>query len=596
MRPITIPGFQRFLLWKTKHLSQHQFILILSAFIGLASGLGAVTIKNLTHFIQHKLEGKFIVTYHQAFYFIFPLIGLALAYFIIKYGFKKKIGHGIPSTLYAISKRQGIMRSFQMYASVITAPLTVGFGGSVGLEGPTVATGASIGSNIARLFQMNQSSRTLLVSCAAAGAMSAIFKAPIAGIIFAIEVFSLDLTLVSLLPLLIASVSAILTSYFFLGANILLSFHLKDPFLISEVPFYIILGILASLCSMYFTSVYFKISDLFKKIGSPFKRLLVGGIGLGILVYLIPPLYGEGYSVINNLLTEDYRQALGTSFFNEFLDNIWVVIALLAGLVIFKIVGTALTFGAGGIGGIFAPVLFMGSALGHCFALIVNNLGVLKNPISVSNFTMVGMAGLMAGVLHAPLTAIFLIAELTGGYELIVPLMITAVISFLITTKFQPHSVYTMELAARDELLTHDKDHKVLTLLNIDQVIETNFVPLKVNMNLGDIIHNGVIKSSRNLFPVLDENDNFMGIILLDDIRPVMFEKDLYDKIKVQELMQRAPELIDMNKDSVKDIMKKFQDSDAWNLPVVDDEKYVGFVSKSKLLTAYRQKLIEVTV
>ncbi len=596
MRPIAVPGFQRFLLWKTKYLSQRQFILILSAFIGLAAGLGAVTIKNLTHFIQNKLEGKFIISYHQAFYFIFPLIGLALAYFIIKYGFKKKIGHGIPSTLYAISKRQGIMRSFQMYASLITAPLTVGFGGSVGLEGPTVATGASIGSNIARLFQMNQNSRTLLVSCAAAGAMSAIFKAPIAGIIFAIEVFSLDLTLVSLLPLLIASVSAILTSYFFLGSNILLSFNLKDPFLISEVPFYIILGVLASLCSMYFTSVYFKINELFKKIGSPFRRLLVGGIGLGILIYFIPPLYGEGYSVINNLLTENYKLALGTNFFNEFLDNIWVVIALLAGLVIFKIIATSLTFGAGGIGGIFAPVLFMGSALGHGFALIVNNLGILKNPISVSNFTMVGMAGLMAGVLHAPLTAIFLIAELTGGYELIVPLMITAVISFLITTRFQPHSVYTMELAARDELLTHDKDHKVLTLLNIDQVIETNFIPLKVDMNLGDVIHNGVIKSSRNLFPVLDENDNFMGIILLDDIRPVMFEKDLYDKIKVQELMQRAPEIIDMNKDSVKDIMKKFQDSDAWNLPVVDDEKYIGFVSKSKLLTAYRQKLIEVTV
>jgi len=596
MRPIVIPGFQRFLIWKTKHLSQHQFILILSSIIGFTAGLGAVIIKNLTHFIQNQLEGKFIITYHQAFYFIFPLIGLALTYFIIKYWFKKKIGHGIPSTLYAISKRQGIMRTFQMYASLITAPLTVGFGGSVGLEGPTVATGASIGSNIARMFQMNQNSRTLLVSCAAAGAMSAIFKAPIAGIIFAIEVFSLDLTLISLLPLLIASVSAILTSYFFLGANILLSFHLKDPFLISEVPFYIILGILASLCSMYFTTVYFKISELFKKIESPFTRLLVGGFGLGILVYLIPPLYGEGYSVINNLLTENYRQALGNNFFNELLDNIWVVIALLIGLVLFKIVGTALTFGAGGIGGIFAPVLFMGSAMGHCFALIVNNLGILKNPISVSNFTMVGMAGLMAGVLHAPLTAIFLIAELTGGYELIVPLMITAVISFLITTKFQPHSVYTMELAARDELLTHDKDHKVLTLLNIDQVIETNFVPLKVNMSLGDVIHNGVIKSSRNLFPVLDENDNFMGIILLDDIRPVMFEKDLYDKIKVQELMQRAPEIIDIKKDSVKDIMKKFQDSDAWNLPVVDDEKYVGFVSKSKLLTAYRQKLIEVTV
>jgi len=596
MFPKKFPGLQRFLIWKTKHLSQHQFILILSGVIGLAAGLGAVIIKNLTHYIQDLMEGKLIGNYHHAFYFIFPIVGLTLTLLIIKYGFKKDVGHGIPSTLYAISKRKGIMRSFQMYGSVLTAPLTVGFGGSVGLEGPTVATGASLGSNISRLFQMNQSARTLLISCAAAGAMSSIFKAPIAAIIFAIEVFSLDLTLVSMLPLLIASVSAILTSYFFFGSDILLSFQLKDNFHISEVPFYMILGVLASLCSIYFTAVYFKIHNIFKGFGSPFKRLLVGGLGLGVMIYFIPPLYGEGYNVINNLLTENYIEALGTNFFNDFLDNIWIVIALLAGLVIFKIVATSFTFGAGGVGGIFAPVLFMGSAMGHCFALIVNNLGILDKPISVSSFTMVGMAGLMAGVLHAPLTAIFLIAELTGGYELIVPLMITAVISYLITNKFQPHSVYTMELAQRGELLTHDKDQVVLTLMDIKQVIETNFVSIKMNMNLGDVIHEGVLKSSRNLFPVIDESNNFMGIILLDDIRPIMFKQDYYEKVTVQEIMQRAPEIIDIKKDGMKDIMRKFQDSDAWNLPVVENETYIGFVSKSKLLTAYRQKLIEVTV
>ncbi|SDR75385.1 chloride channel protein, CIC family [Gillisia sp. Hel1_33_143] len=596
MFPKKFPGLQRFLIWKTKHLSQQQFILILSGVIGFAAGLGAVLIKNLTHFIQSLMEGKLIYNYHHAFYFIFPIIGLTLTLLIIKYGFKKDVGHGIPSTLYAISKRKGLMKSFQMYGSLLTAPLTVGFGGSVGLEGPTVATGASLGSNISRMFQMNQSARTLLISCAAAGAMSSIFKAPIAAIIFAIEVFSLDLTLVSMLPLLIASLSAILTSYFFFGSDILLSFQLKDKFHISEVPFYMILGVLASLCSIYFTAVYFKINNFFKSFGSPFKRLLVGGLGLGIMIYFIPPLYGEGYNVINNLLTENYIEALGTNFFNEFLDNIWVVITLLAGLVIFKIVATSFTFGAGGVGGIFAPVLFMGSAMGHCFALIVNNLGFLNKPISVSSFTMVGMAGLMAGVLHAPLTAIFLIAELTGGYELFVPLMITAVISYLITNKFQPHSVYTMELAQRGELLTHDKDQNVLTLMDIKQVIETNFVSIKMNMNLGDVIHEGVLKSSRNLFPVIDEDNNFMGIILLDDIRPIMFKQDYYEKVTVQEIMQRAPEIIDMKKDSMKDIMRKFQDSDAWNLPVVENETYIGFVSKSKLLTAYRQKLIEVTV
>ena len=586
----------RFSKWSNKHLSHQQFLMILSAIIGFTAGLGAVVIKNLTHFTQRLLEGNLIANYHHAFYFIFPLIGLSLSLFVVKVILRKKIGHGIPSTLYAISRRKGIMRSFQMYASLITAPLTVGFGGSVGLEGPTVATGASLGSNISRFFKMNQSSRTLLIGCAAAGAMSSIFKAPIAAIIFAIEVFSLDLTLISMVPLLIASVSAILTSYFFFGSDIILPFELQDNFTISEVPFYIILGVLAAGCSMYFTHIYFKIADTFKKIDSLFLRLLLGGLGLGFLIYLIPPLYGEGYNVINNLLAEDYIQALGTNFFNEYLDNIWIVIMLLAGLVIFKIFATSLTFGAGGIGGIFAPVLFMGSAMGHCFALLVNNLGILRNPISVSSFTMVGMAGLMAGVLHAPLTAIFLIAELTGGYELFVPLMITAAISFMITNQFQPHSVYTMELAKRGDLLTHNKDQAVLTLLNIQQIIEKNFICLNIDMNLGDVIHKGVIKSSRNLFPVIDEDRNFLGIILLDDIRPIMVDQKMYTEVKVSDVMQRAPTVIDLKKDRPKDTMRKFQETNAWNLPVVEDGKYVGFISKSKLLTAYRQKLIEVTV
>ncbi|MFO8146806.1 MAG: chloride channel protein [Bacteroidota bacterium] len=586
----------KFAIWKTQHLTNHQFLMFLSALIGFIAGLVAVTIKNLTHYIQLLLEGEFIINYHVAFYFIFPVIGLALTLFIIKFGLRKNIGNGIPTTLHAISKRKGIMQKFQMYASLLTAPITVGFGGSVGLEAPTVATGASISSNLSRFFKMNQASRTLLIGCAAAGAMSALFKAPIAAIIFAIEIFSLDLTLISMIPLLLASVSAILTTYFFSGSDIILHTQLTDEFEIQQVPFYILLGVIASLCSIYFTKIYFRINKFFNKVTSSLNRLLIGGISLGVLIFLIPPLYGEGYDVINNLLQENYLAALGTNIFDAYLDNIWVVIALLAGLVVFKIIATSLTMGAGGVGGIFAPVLFMGSAMGHCFALIINNSGFLKSPLSVSNFTMVGMAGLMAGIMHAPLTAIFLIAELTSGYDLFVPLMITAAISFMITSQFQPHSVYTLDLASRGELITHNKDQMVLTLLNIRQVIETNFVSLNIDATLGDIIHNGVIKSSRNFFPVLDENDHIMGIILLDDIRPVMFNQSLYDEIKVRELMQAAPEVIELRKDSTKDIMRKFQESDAWNLPVVENEKYVGFISKSKLLTAYRQKLIEVTV
>ncbi|MFD0977030.1 chloride channel protein [Salinimicrobium gaetbulicola] len=590
------PLLLRFLIWRTKNMTQQQFVMLLSALIGLTAGIGAVVIKNLTHFIQELLEGKFINYYHHAFYFVFPIIGLTLTAFIIRYVIKSPIGHGIPSTLYAISKKKGIMRPLQMYASLITAPITVGFGGSVGLEGPTVATGASLGSNISRMFNMNQTTRTLLIGCAAAGAMSSIFKAPIAAIIFAIEVFSLDLTIASLLPLLLASVSAILTSYFFFGSGTVLPFTLKDSFVIADVPYYVLLGVIAALCSIYFTKVYFKINDLFKNINSRLHRLLLGGSLLGLLIYFIPPLYGEGYDVINNLLQEDYLKAMGNNPFTAYMDNFWIVISLLAGLVIFKIVATSLTFNAGGVGGIFAPVLFMGSTMGHCVALFLNHLNILKSPLSVSNFTLVGMAGLMAGVLQAPLTAIFLIAELTHGYELFVPLMITAAISFMITTRFLPHSVYTMELAVRGELITHNKDHAVLTLMEINQVIEKNFIPLKLGMTLGEIVYKGVVKSSRNIFPVVDKDNNFMGILLLDDIRPVMFDKNLYDTVKIDELMQSAPEVIDRNADGVKSIMKKFQDSDAWNLPVVSHGKYQGFVSKSKLLTAYRKKLIEVTV
>lgn len=586
----------KFAVWKTQHLTNHQFLMFLSALIGFIAGLVAVTIKNLTHYIQRLLEGELIINYHMAFYFIFPLIGLAITVIIIKYGLRRSVGNGIPTTLYAISRRNGIMQKFQMYASLLTAPLTVGFGGSVGLEAPTVATGAAISSNISRFFKMNQASRTLLIGCAAAGAMSALFKAPVAAIIFAIEIFSLDLTLISMIPLLLASVSAILTTYLFSGSDIILNSQLTDEFEINQVPFYILLGVIASICSIYFTKIYFRINKMFADIKSPWVRLLSGGLSLGVLIYFIPPLYGEGYDVMNNLLQENYLAALGNNIFEAYLENIWVVIGMLAGMVVFKIIATSLTMGAGGVGGIFAPVLFMGSAMGHCFALIINHLNFLKAPLSVSNFTMVGMAGLMAGIMHAPLTAIFLIAELTSGYELFVPLMITAAISFMITSQFQPHSVYTLDLASRGELITHNKDQMVLTLLNIRQVIETNFVTLHVDATLGDIIHKGVIKSSRNLFPVVDEEENFVGIILLDDIRPVMFNQSLYDEIKVRELMQAAPDIIELGKDNTKDIMLKFQESDAWNLPVIENGKYIGFISKSKLLTAYRQKLIEVTV
>ncbi len=590
------PILKRFLIWRAKHISQRQFIYLLSILVGFTSGVGAVILKNLTHFIQHLLEGNLVKFYHQAFYFVFPLIGFTLVFFIIKYIVRNKVSHGIPSTLFAISKRKGVMRRYQMFGSILTAPLTVGFGGSVGLEGPTVATGSAISSNISRMFHVNQTTRNLLIGCAAAGAMSSIFKAPIAAIIFAIEVFSLDLTIASMLPLLLASLSAVLTSYFFFGDDILLPFRIVDKFTMSDVPFYIILGVFAAITSIYFAGVYEHVQKLFDRLNSPLKRIIVGGISIGILIYFIPPLYGEGYDVMNSLIAGNPEIALQHNFFNFDLSNIWIVILLLSGLVFFKIIASAITFGAGGVGGIFAPTLFMGSIMGNCIGKVINALGIANSHVSESSFTLVGMAGLMAGVLHAPLTAIFLIAEVTGGYELFVPLMLTAAISFSITKYFSPHSVYTMELGRKGELITHDKDHAVLTLMDINKVIETNFVSVTTKMNLGDIVRQAVVKSSRNIFPVINEkNQKLEGIILLDDIRPIMFDQSLYAEVKANEVMQEPPEIIDVKMDKMTDIMKKFQDSSAWNLPVVEDGKYIGFISKSKLLTAYRRQLINFT-
>ncbi len=584
----------RILIWRLKHISHKQFVYIISIVIGFLSGLVAVLIKNGTHFFQLLLEGKLVKEYHSAFYFIFPIIGLSLTYLLIKYVIRHRPTQGIPATLFAISKRKGIMKRFQMWGSLIAAPVTVGFGGSVGLEGPTIATGAALSSNLSRMLHMNQATRTLLIGCAAAGAMSSIFKAPIAAIIFAIEVFSLDLTLVSMIPLLLASVSAIITSYFFFGNDLLLPFNIEDKFVLSDIPFYVILGVVAGFVSVYFTETYERFQKFFDKIGSPIKRLLIGGLGIGVLVYFIPPLYGEGFDTINNLVQGNPAKALENNFFHLDSGNVWILIGLLIGLVIFKVIASCFTFGAGGVGGIFSPTLFMGSIMGFTFAKVINNIGILKNSISESNFTLVGMTGLMAGVLHAPLTAIFLIAEVTGGYELFIPLMITAAISFSITKYYEPHSVYAMELGRRGELITHNKDHAVLTLMDIKTVIERNFIQVHPDMTLGELVQEAVVKSKRNLFPVVNrENQQLEGIISLDDLRPVMFDQSLYSEVTARDLMQNPLEIIYLEENKMTEVMKKFQDSGAWNLPVVSNETYYGFVSKSKLLTAYRRKLID---
>lgn len=587
------PLLKRFFIWRIKHVSEKTFTYILSGLVGLLAGLAAVTLRNITFTIEGALDNLAVFSKNQV-YFILPVIGLFLVYLFVKYISKKNLEHAIPSILFKLSKRSGLIDRSKIYIPLITAPLTVGFGGSVGLLGPAIASGSAISSNLGRLFHVNQQTRTLLIGCAAAGAISSIFKSPIAAIIFAVEVFSLDLTFASLLPLLIASVSSVLTSYFFLGDDLLFNFNFSDKFQIKDTLFYVVLGIGTGFASIYFTKMYFYIILFFERFKTKLLKLIVGGLAIGSMLFIIPPLYGEGFGFINNLLAGDHLSALGTTPFDAFKDNIWVVIALLFGITIFKAIAMTTTFAAGGAGGIFIPTMVMGSALGNVVAKVINNLGLGFN-VSETNFTLIGMAGLIAGVLHAPLTAIFLIAEITGGYELFIPLMIAVSMSFIIKKNAFDYTIYTRELAIKGELLTHDKDQSVLTLMTLDSVIETNFIALNPQMTLGEMLHKGVAKSTRNLFPVIKKDKTLVGVILLDDVREIMFNQSLYNTTFVEDLMHNAPDIIDHQNDSMKDVMIKFQNSNAWNLPVVKDQKYIGFVSKSKLLTAYRRQLINFT-
>lgn len=584
---------KRLLIWRYKHISEKNFVFILSLVIGLLAGLISVFIKNITFAIEAIFE-KGVILSENSIYFILPIVGLFLVYLFVKYISKKPSEHAIPSILFALSKRDGIIDKKKIYYPLITAPLTVGFGGSVGLLGPAIASASALSSNLSRFLHIDRKTRSLLIACAAAGAIASIFKSPIAAIIFAIEVFSLDLTFASLLPLLIASVSSVITSYFFLGDSVLFEFNVTDKFAIKDTIFYILLGIGTGIASIYFSKIYFGVTSIFNRLKSARQRLIIGGLAIGVMLFFIPPLYGEGFGFINNLLLGNDIAALGKTPFDEHLDNIWIVIALLFGITIFKAIAMTTTFAAGGTGGIIIPTLVMGSALGNVVAKVINNCGLGFN-VSEANFTLIGMAGLIAGVLHAPLTAIFLIAEITGGYQLFVPLMITASMSFIINKNGLDHTIYTKELLEKGALLTQNKDKSVLTLMKLDAVIEQNFVELHPEMTLGDMLKNGVSKSNRNLFPVTDGEQNFIGIILLDNIRSVMFDQSLYNSTTVETFMQKPPEIIYYEDDSMEEVMKKFQQSRAWNLPVVKDNKYYGFVSKSKLLTAYRNELINFT-
>ncbi|MCF8339189.1 MAG: chloride channel protein [Bacteroidales bacterium] len=578
---------KRFLIWRIRHISNRQFLMILSIITGIAAGIVAAIIKNSVHFIQNLLEKGIAEEYLKYLYFALPTAGLILCLIFIKYILKQPVRHGIPNVLYSLGRNKGYMKPHNTYSSIITSAFTVGFGGSVGLEGPTVATGGAIGSVLSKGLHLDYKQTVLLLGAASVGAMSAIFKAPIAAIVFGLEVIMLDLTMASLIPLLLASASATLTSYLMLGMNVLYPFQVEQGFVMSEVPYYIAIGIVGGLVAVYFTHAYLFVEKLFDKIKTFQSKVFIGGISLGILIFFFPSLYGEGYSAINMGLSGETSYLFDKSLFAGMEDQFLITGALLLGLILFKVVATAITFGAGGVGGIFAPTLFTGVNLGLLFTLAVNHLGLAQLP--ENNFALIGMGAMIAAVLHAPLTAIFLIGDITGGYELVFPLMITATIAYATVRIFTLHSVYTYQLAQRKELLTHDKDKTILSLMNIENLIEKNFSTVCPRDTLGDLVK-VISKSKRNIFPVTDENNHFLGMVVMDDIREIMFRPKMYDKVKVSELMFTPETTVDIN-DSMEVVANKFRSSGNYNLPVLNNGKYVGFVSRAHVFSTYRRML-----
>ncbi|MDN4166785.1 chloride channel protein [Cytophagales bacterium LB-30] len=578
----------KFLVWRIKHIDNRNFVLLLSGVIGALAGLAAVLLKQSVHLIHQALTLSFKTEYANYLYLSYPLIGILLTVLFAHFVLKEKLGHGVTDILYTISKKSSIIQRGKMYSRMITSALTVGFGGSVGLEAPIVVTGSAIGSNIGRLMHLNYKKRTILLGCGAAGAISAIFNAPIGGVIFCVEVILAEISIASFIPLLIASVFGSIVSLLLLGDDVLFSVKVTDLFKASDTPYYLMLGIVCGLASLYFTRATYWVEGKIGGIKKTYKRILIGGLLLGLIIFVLPPIYGEGYESIKALLSNNGSGFLNRSLFFSSGGSPYILLFFALAVFIAKPIASALTISSGGSGGVFAPSLFSGGVIGFCFAIGIQML--LGEPISVSNFTLVGMCGVMSGVLHAPLTAIFLIAEITGGYELFVPLMLVSAISYVTISYFEKHSIYTKHLVERGDLIQHDKDRQVLSLIDMNKIIETDLLTIEPTRSLGDLVE--LIKvSKRNVFPVVNDKGELMGIVTLDDIREVMFDEASQNNLTIKELMHSPPAVVS-SYDSMATVMKKFEETHAWNLPVIDNGKYTGFISKSRIFNAYRNRLI----
>lgn len=578
----------RFLNYFHDRLTARQFFILSSVLVGLSAGMAAIILKFFVHFIQQKVE-YYSENYEQFFLFtLFPLFGIAFTFLFVRYVLKNKLRKGSAEVVYAIAKESSILPKSEMWGHLVSSALTVGFGGSTGLESPIVSSGSAIGSNYAKTYRLSYKERTILLGCGAAAGIAAVFNAPIAGVLFAIEVLLTDVTVSAFIPLIIAAASGALLSKIILGDDVILTFTQQQIFDYHNVPFYIVLGILSGLLSIYYAGTFNYFEGKMGSIKNPTVRILAGGAMMCLLLLFFPPLFGEGYETIKTISNLHAEQLVHNSLLSEFLKNEWQILAFFIVLVFLKAIAAAITIGSGGNGGNFGPSLFMGAYLGFAFARLVNLMGIAKIP--ETNFTLVGMAGILSGIFYSPLTAIFLIAEITGGYNLMIPLMIVTSISISMAHWFQPLSMEGRKLSSKLKLSIEDRDQYLLSKLDLTDLIETHFMMIKPTDLLRDLV-SSISKSKRNTFPVVNEDGKLVGLIHLDHVRETIFNHELYDKVIVKELMHQPAATISPN-DTLHKVLKKFDETKEWNLPIVDKGKYIGFLSKSSILTKYRTELV----
>ncbi|MDF2448214.1 MAG: chloride channel protein [Bacteroidota bacterium] len=589
MRVKKLNVIEKFVSWIHDRTSEKQFLIFSSILVGISAGIAAVILKTFVFSIRHYLIENILLKYHFRYlYLILPLIGIGLTALIIRIFFKDRFFKGTSFILFSIAKKSSFLPFHQMYSHLITSGLTVGFGGSAGLESPIVSTGSAIGSNFARTYKLTYKERTLLLAAGAAGGVAGAFNAPIAGVLFALEVILIDISLGAFIPLLIAAASGALLSKIILNEESLLFFKLQQPFNYYNLPFYLLLGIFAGLSSLYYINFFEKVERYFSRFESPFAKWLIGGLALAFLFALFPSLFGEGYESIKALSEYRVDDLFENSLLSNLIFNRWILLALLIITLLLKAVAAGITLGSGGNGGNFAPSLFVGAYVGFVFAYFLKLIGFVDVP--VNNFTIVAMAGVLSGVFHAPLTGIFLIAEITGGYELILPLMIVSSISYIIVKFFHPQSLDVRKLRERGAVISEDRDESILGRIDTLQLIETDFAAIHYKSSLRKIVET-IKHTRRNIFPVIKKDNKLLGIIYLDHIKEEMFNPDLYDVVTAKEVMRKARTVIDVKED-IFSIMEKFEKSGQWNLPVVDNGMYIGFLSKSSILNKYRQELL----